>query len=188
MHEARFRFHPAELRTLRALKTPAGIQRFLDQLPYNLAYTARSPRKVLRDRTGVLFRRRDLRRGGVARARISAAHFRSGSGTGHRSCRRDLQSARTLGRGCDVEFHRLPISRTGLSHVARAGPELLQYLFQSALRTNTAALLTAGESRALRSSRLDDNGQTDLVYRGTSLRNSAHTAAQAVHGKKSHAR
>lgn len=39
------------MRTLRALKTPAGIQRFLDELPYNLGYTARSPRKVLHDRT-----------------------------------------------------------------------------------------------------------------------------------------
>jgi len=41
----------SELRTLRALKTPAGIQRFLDELPYNLSFTARSPQKVLRDRT-----------------------------------------------------------------------------------------------------------------------------------------
>ncbi len=44
-------FTPSELRTLRALKSPAGIQRFLDQLPYNLSFTARSPQKVLRDRT-----------------------------------------------------------------------------------------------------------------------------------------
>jgi hypothetical protein len=36
---------------LRALKTPAGIQKFLDDLPYNLSYTARSPKKVLDDRT-----------------------------------------------------------------------------------------------------------------------------------------
>jgi hypothetical protein len=43
-------FTPSELRTLRALKTPAGIQRFLDDLPYNLSYDARSPRKVLHDR------------------------------------------------------------------------------------------------------------------------------------------
>lgn len=40
----------SEQRTLRALKTPAGIQRFLDDLPYNLNFTARSPRKVLSDR------------------------------------------------------------------------------------------------------------------------------------------
>ena len=39
------------MRKLRALKTPAGVQRFLDSLPYNLAYTACSPRKVLHKRT-----------------------------------------------------------------------------------------------------------------------------------------
>lgn len=45
-----FGFTPLELRRLRALKTPAGIQRFLDDLPYNLSFTARSPKKVLCDR------------------------------------------------------------------------------------------------------------------------------------------
>ena len=44
-------FSPSELRTLRALRTPAGVQRFLDDLPYNLAYTAQSPKKVLQDHT-----------------------------------------------------------------------------------------------------------------------------------------
>lgn len=38
------------MRKLRALKTPAGVQRFLDDLPYNLGYTARSPKEVLRQR------------------------------------------------------------------------------------------------------------------------------------------
>src|SRR5881409_1252641 len=46
-----FGFTPSELRTLRALKTPAGIQKFLDDLPYNLSFTACSPKKVLHDRT-----------------------------------------------------------------------------------------------------------------------------------------
>jgi hypothetical protein len=45
------RFSPSELRLLRSLKTPIGIQRFLDELPYNLSFDARSPRKVLEDRT-----------------------------------------------------------------------------------------------------------------------------------------
>ena len=36
---------------MRALKTPAGVQRFLDELPYNLRYTAHSPKDVLRRRT-----------------------------------------------------------------------------------------------------------------------------------------
>ena len=46
-----FGFTRSELRRLRALKTPAGVQRSLDDLPYNLSFTARSPQKVLRDRT-----------------------------------------------------------------------------------------------------------------------------------------
>src|SRR6184192_3243201 len=36
----RFGLTRAELRKLRALKTPAGVQRFLDELPYNLGFTA----------------------------------------------------------------------------------------------------------------------------------------------------
>jgi hypothetical protein len=46
-----FGFTPAELRTLRGLKTPAGIQRFLDAMPYHIGKTAWSPRRVLRERT-----------------------------------------------------------------------------------------------------------------------------------------
>jgi hypothetical protein len=44
-------FSSAELRKLRALKTPAGVQRFLDDLPYNLKFDARSPKKVLQEGT-----------------------------------------------------------------------------------------------------------------------------------------
>lgn len=46
-----FGFSPSELRKLGALKTPAGIQRFLDDIPYHLAGTAWSPRTVLREKT-----------------------------------------------------------------------------------------------------------------------------------------
>jgi len=45
-------FSPRELRKLRSLRTPAGIQRFLDDMPYHLAGTAWSPRKVLQESTG----------------------------------------------------------------------------------------------------------------------------------------
>src|SRR5213595_3829952 len=44
-------FSPLELRKLRALKTPARVQSFLDSLPYHLADTAWSPRIVLREKT-----------------------------------------------------------------------------------------------------------------------------------------
>jgi hypothetical protein len=44
-------FTPAELRKLRSFKDPYGVQRFLDDMPYHLADTAWSPRRVLRERT-----------------------------------------------------------------------------------------------------------------------------------------
>lgn len=49
--KSNFGFSAGELRTLRRLKTPHGVQRFLEDLPYNLAITSRSPRSVLRDHT-----------------------------------------------------------------------------------------------------------------------------------------
>ena len=46
-----FGFTPRELQSLRALRTPDGIQRALEAMPYHLADTAWSPRRVLRERT-----------------------------------------------------------------------------------------------------------------------------------------
>ncbi len=46
-----FGFTPAELRTLRSFRTPHGIQKFLDSLPYHLGMTAWSPRRVLHEKT-----------------------------------------------------------------------------------------------------------------------------------------
>ena len=62
-------FTSAELRKLRSLRTPAGIQRFLDDLPYHLADTAWSPRRVLREGTahcleGAIFAAAALRANG----------------------------------------------------------------------------------------------------------------------------
>jgi len=48
-------FTPAEVRKLRSLKNPHGIQRFLDDMPYHLADTAWSPRRVLRENTSHCF-------------------------------------------------------------------------------------------------------------------------------------
>ena len=42
----------ADFRTLRALKTPERIQKFIDALQYQYADTAWSPRRVLRERKG----------------------------------------------------------------------------------------------------------------------------------------
>ncbi len=45
------RFTPSERRKFRSLKTPAGIQRFLDEMPYHQEISAWSPRVALRERT-----------------------------------------------------------------------------------------------------------------------------------------
>ena len=55
MNNSRSGFTPAELRKLRSLKDPHGIQRFLDDQPYHLADTAWSPRRVLRENTSHCF-------------------------------------------------------------------------------------------------------------------------------------
>jgi hypothetical protein len=59
----------SELRSLQALRTPAGIQRFLDRSPYHVATTAWSPRLVLHHRTahcleGAIFAAAALRANG----------------------------------------------------------------------------------------------------------------------------
>lgn len=48
-------FTPAELRKLRSLKDPHGIQKFLDDMPYHLADTGWSPRRVLQENTSHCF-------------------------------------------------------------------------------------------------------------------------------------
>jgi hypothetical protein len=49
---ASFGLSPENLRALRALKTPARIQKFIDALPYEYADTARSPQRAMRERKG----------------------------------------------------------------------------------------------------------------------------------------
>jgi hypothetical protein len=55
MSHADASFTPAELRRLRSLKSPHGIQEFLDAQPYHLADTAWSPRRVLQENTSHCF-------------------------------------------------------------------------------------------------------------------------------------
>ena len=45
-----FRFHSIRAVYVARVKTLAGIQKILDDLPYNLSYTARSPKEVLQNR------------------------------------------------------------------------------------------------------------------------------------------
>jgi hypothetical protein len=69
MNLERFGFTPREVRKLRSLKDPHGIQTFLDAMPYHLANTAWSPRRVLAENTshcleGAIFAAAALRANG----------------------------------------------------------------------------------------------------------------------------
>ncbi len=55
MNSDQFGLTPKELRKLRSLKDPYGIQRCLDAMPYHLADTGWSPRVVLRENTSHCF-------------------------------------------------------------------------------------------------------------------------------------
>src|ERR1700757_1247069 len=62
-------FTPKELRKLRSMKSPYGIQKFLDDMPYHLEDTAWSPRKVLAEESshcleGAIFAAAALRANG----------------------------------------------------------------------------------------------------------------------------
>jgi len=62
-------FTPKELRKLRSMKNPYGIQKFLDNMPYHLEDTAWSPRKVLAEESshcleGAIFAAAALRANG----------------------------------------------------------------------------------------------------------------------------
>lgn len=69
MNKNSWGFTGSELRKLRSLKSPHGIQRLLDEMPYHLEDTAWSPRRVLRENTshcyeGALFAAAALRMNG----------------------------------------------------------------------------------------------------------------------------
>jgi len=55
MNKETIGFTPRELRKLRSLRDPHGIQRYLDDMPYHLADTAWSPRRVLAENTSHCF-------------------------------------------------------------------------------------------------------------------------------------
>ena len=62
-------FTAKELRKLRSMRSPYGIQKFLDDAPYHLADTAWSPRQVLAEQTahcleGAIFAAAALRANG----------------------------------------------------------------------------------------------------------------------------
>ncbi len=159
---------PAELRKLRGLKTPHGIQRVLDDMPYHLEDSAWSPRRVLRENTshcyeGALFAAAALRVIGYPPLilDLEAVHD-----TDHVIA--VYQVEMDTGVRWPIELHRMPLSRAGVSFAARTGAQLFRYLLQFARRADVADFFAARAYEAIRSSALDDFGRAGLVCGGVS--------------------
>ncbi len=176
-------FTPSELRKLRALKTPHGIQRALDAMPYHLQDTAWSPRRVLAANTshcyeGALFAAAALRVNGFPPLIID---FEAEHDTDHVLA--SIQNRRALGSSGQVELHWVPVSRAGVPVAARAGAELFRCLLQSARRADAAVVFASGAHEALRSSPLDDDRQAGLVCGRISADDFAYSADFACAGQ-----
>ncbi len=141
MRNRGFGLSPGDLRTLRVLKTPAQIQKFVDALAYQYANTAWSPQRVLRERKGHC----------LEGALLAAAALRV---NGHPPLLMDLEAVhdddhvvalyreRGLWGGiAKSNFAGLRFRAPDLPHAARAGAQLLRALLQSA-RGADAALRT----------------------------------------------
>src|SRR5262249_45367214 len=144
-----FWFHPCGIAQIAHSKNPSRhteiSRRAALQPEVQRALTEKSSARSY----GVMSRGRNFRRRRPPRFGLSAVDLRFGSGTRHRPCHRDFQSARALGRGGEIEFYRLPLSRAGLSQPARAGHELFQHLLQPARRTHPAPVLPPGEPKSV---------------------------------------
>ena len=183
----KFGFKPSELRTLRALKTPAGIQKFLDDLPYNLSYTARSPKKVLHDRVASCLE------GGI----FAAAALRV---IGFPPLIFDLEAEQDTDHVVaifKVRGHWGAVAKSNFTGCRYREP-VYRSLRELAMSYFNIYFNLRGERTLRRYSRpvnlarfddlqLDDHRKTDLVHRRTSLRHPAHFIAHSGNGKKSHA-
>ena len=169
-------FTPAELRKLRSLKDPYGIQRYLDDMPYHLADTAWSPRRVLRENTshcleGAMFAAAALRANGFPPLiwDLEAEHDTDHVLALYRVKGHWGVVAKSNYTGCRF---REPVYRS-LRELAMS---LFQSLFQPAAGAHAAHIFPSGKPGPLRSSALDDHGETGLVYRGSPVRNSLTTS------------
>src|SRR6266403_4935508 len=98
-----FGLMPREWRALRALRTPVGIQRALEAMPYHVASSAWSPRRVLREGTahcleGAIFAAAALRVLGFAPLLLDLEAVQDTDSRHQR-----LSGARPLGRHRQVE-------------------------------------------------------------------------------------
>ncbi len=181
----KFGFTPSELRTLRALKTPVGVQKFVDELPYNLNYTARSPKKVIDDRIASCLE------GGI----FAAAALRV---LGFPPLIFDLEAEQDTDHVVAIfkmRGHWGAVAKSNFTGCRYREP-VYRSLRELAMSYFNIYFNLRGERTLRRYSRpvnlarfdhlqLDDHRETNLVHRGIPLRNPAYLIADAGNGEKS---
>ena len=181
-----FGFTRAELRRLRALRTPLLIQRHLESLPYHHANTAWSPRRVLQEGTahcleGAIFAAAALRVNGFEPLLLD---FEAVRDTDH-----VLAIYRVNGGWGAIGKSNFAFLRFR-DPVYRSLRELAMSYFDGYCNLRGERTLRAFsrpvDSEALRSSGVDDHRKATLVYPRVPLPHPAHATALAVAGKSAH--
>ncbi len=169
---------PASAGRFRALGTPVGIQRFLDSLPYHLAGTAWSPRRVLRERTAHCLEGAIFAAAALQRDRVPPAAPRPRGGAGHRPRDRRVPDPRPLGRHRQVELLRAPLSPARPPDAPRAGHELFRVVHQPARRPDAPRVLAPDRPRRASTAptRAGRSSEADLWWVAEHLFTVPHTA------------
>ena len=182
MNSNSFGFTPAEVRKLRRLKNPYGIQKLLDDMPYHLEDTAWSPRKVLAEQSshcleGAIFAAAALRVNGYPPLLLD---FEADHDTDHVIAvyRQDGcwgAVAKSNYTGCRW---REPVYRT-LRELA------LSYfnIYFNLRRERTLRRYSLGEPKALRLAKLDDDRPARMVHRLSPVRYQALSPAHQSTGE-----
>ena len=157
-------FTPAELRKLRSMKNPYGIQKFLDDMPYHLEDTAWSPRKVLAEESshcleGAIFAAAALRANGYPPLLLD---FEAEHDTDHVIA--IYREHGCWGAVAKSNYTGCRWREPDLSHAARAGVELFQCLFQFAPRAHAAPIFGPVNLNRFDQPALDDHRPAGVVY------------------------
>ena len=143
-------FTPAELRKLRSLKTPHGIQRFLDDMPYHLADTAWSPRRVLEQNTAHCFEGATLAAAALRANGYPPLVFSTSKPNTTPITSSPSIASKAIGEPSPNPTTLDAATANPLPHSARASPQLLRRLFQPPPRAIPAHFLAPGQPLPLR--------------------------------------
>ena len=177
-------FTPKELRKLRSLKDPHGIQKHLDAMPYHLADPPGPRAGCWQKIHRTVWKAQFSRRPPCAQTAFPHCWSISKRSMTPTTC---LPFTVSMDIGARLR-NRITLAAGTVSPfiaLCESWRSAIQYLFQFASRANPAPLFTPRESCALRCTTLDDDRQAGLVYRVPPAGNSSFQPVQQAHCKPS---